>query len=161
MSDSTGTGLDTAVDEVARRMRTYVEVARGVRAEFSPEQADLDPRVEDVGDELGRALRRFTDAFEAELGFIPHLETVYDNGPTGDDPSDPLVELAVDEFRVALIVGVEGGKPDALDTVLPIIDDATNDLVHQLLEQGFEVPTFSVSRGLFDDGFETDDEEAP
>ena len=158
--------VDAAVDEMATRMRSYVQVARGVRAEFSPEQADLDPRVEDATRELGFALGRFEDAFQSELGFVPVVDTVWDARIEDGEPEGPPVELLIDEFRVGMLVAAaDGASPDALDAVLPIIDDATSQLVDRLWDQGFTVTEFFVSRGedASLDGFETDvdDEELP
>lgn len=153
---------DAAVDEVTERIRTYLEIARGVRAEFSPEQADLDPRVENASRDLGLALGRFEGAFEAELGFVPEVGAIWDAPPVDVEPTQPGTLLA-DQFSVGMVVGVaDGTSPDALDAVLPIIDDATSQLVERLWGQGFEVTEFFVARG--DDvgleGFDTDDEEA-
>lgn len=148
-SDPAPGDVDRGIDEVARGLRAYVDVARGVRAEFSPEQADLDPRVEDAARELGFALGRFEDAFEGELGFVPEVGAVWASEPLADDdPEQPPIELLVDEFRVGMVVGVvDGASPDSLDAVLPIIDDATSALVDRLWDQGFSVTEFFVSRG--------------
>ena len=160
--------MDRSVEEVAQRLRTYLEVARGVRQEFSPEQADLDPRVEDAARELGFSLGRFEDAFSGELGFVPEVGASWAAEPISDEPEQPPIELLVDEFRVGMVVGVaDGTSPEALDAVLPIIDDATSALVDRLWEHGFSVTEFFVSRGedaslddlgvgLADDGDELD-----
>ncbi|HEY9525030.1 MAG TPA: hypothetical protein VIR33_17465, partial [Thermopolyspora sp.] len=68
MSPADVEGLDAAVDDAIRALRHYVEVGRGVRAEFEPEQADLDPRVEQAAIDLGLVLGRLEDAFTDELG---------------------------------------------------------------------------------------------
>lgn len=140
--------VDAGVADVARRLDAYVAVARGVRAEFSPEQADLDPRVEDAARELGFALGRFEDAFEGELGFVPEVGAAWSSEPLVDAPEQPPIELLVDEFRIGMVVGVaDGTSPEALDAVLPIIDDATTVLMDRLWDQGFSVTEFFVSRG--------------
>jgi hypothetical protein len=147
-SDQNPGDVDRSVDEVARHLRAYVEVSRGVRSEFSPEQADLDPRVEDAARELGFALGRFEDAFEGELGFVPEVGAAWVSEPLADEPEQPPTELLVDEFRIGMVVGVaDGTSPDALDAVLPIIDDATSSLVDRLWDHGFNVTEFFVSRG--------------
>lgn len=167
MNETAPGPVDRVVGEVTQRMRAYVEVSRGVRAEFEPTQADLDPRVEDAARELGFALGRFEDAFENELGFLPEVGSIWGGDDDVDDePEQPPVELAVDEFRVGMVVGTtDGSSPDALDAVLPIIDDAATQLVDRLGDQGFTVTEFFVSRGddTLLDGLETDvdDEEQP
>ncbi|MFP5346470.1 MAG: hypothetical protein ACLGIA_05540 [Actinomycetes bacterium] len=146
--------LDTSLEEVVDALRRYVAVARGVRAEFDPEQADLDPRVEEATVALGLALGRFEDDIDSEVGFVPTLQPMWERDDTDDDLSadeddtDGAALLTADEFSVGLVVGVESpAPPEALDRVLGIVDDAASALVDKLEREGYVVTEYFVARG--------------
>ena len=157
MSPADNRPLDAAVEDAIRALRHYVEVGRGVRAEFEPEQADLDPRVEQAAIDLGLVLGRLEDAFTDELGFMPTIE------PTWDD--DELVTSAdgaaasrglpgpvtADTFSLGLVVSTdlpgELDGPDPLDGVVGLLDEAAASLVDRLGDNGFLVTEYFVARG--------------
>ncbi|GAB2685905.1 hypothetical protein [Thalassiella azotivora] len=158
---TTGDDLDAAVEDAVAALRSYVTLARGVRGEFDPEQADLDPRVEESAVSLGLALGRLEDEFESTVGFVPTIEPMWedDGGPVEDDEPEAVPPLAADAFSVGLVVGVdEGRSPDQLDGVIEVLDEAAGDLVARLEADGFVVSEYFVARGEHAGGGPGDDE---
>ena len=137
--------LDQQVERLAARLREYVAVARGVRTEFDAAAADLDPRVEDVAEAVGRDLAAFSEAFEAEVGFLPIWDASY---RAAEPVTGPEAAGAADGFTLGLVVGVgEGGDPDRLSDVFDIMDEAAVSLVERFESDGFVVSEYLLTRG--------------
>lgn len=161
---TTANDLDAALAQAVEALQQYVTVARGVRGEFDPEQADLDPRVEQAAIALGLALGRFEDEFEAEIGFVPTVEPAWagshdedadDEGPEGGSAPDGEGSLAADAFSMGMVVGADPtASGEQLDGVLGILDDAAGQLVDRLESEGYVVTRYFVARGEHAGGLE-------
>jgi hypothetical protein len=155
--------LHAAVEALAGALHEYVATAVGVRAEFGAEEADEDPRILALESRVGGFNAALYDLLHERLGM--HADLV---GMTWDDDSDADDDAAqetseVDAFHVGLVVSRTPAAGDrTLDSVLDLVEAGASDLTQTLVEAGFEVVEWGVSRGaavdLGDD--EPDEDEA-
>lgn len=137
--------LDRQVDRLVARLHEYVAVARGVRSEFDAVSADLDPRVEDAAEAVGRDLTAFSQAFEAEVGFLPIWDPSYSAAEPVAGPEEPGT---ADGFTLGLVVGVgDSGDPERLADVFDLLDEAAVSLVERFESEGFVVSEYLLTRG--------------
>jgi hypothetical protein len=154
--------LHDAVALLAAALHSYVDTAVGVRAEFGSAEADEDPRILAIEAEVGSLNARLYDALHETLGLHADLTGMsWDDGEEGDADAPPSA-TDVDTFHLGFVVGPPTGPSDqTLDSVLDLIDEGGAEVAQQLVDAGFEVVEWGVSRGgpvLFGDD-EDDDEE--
>ena len=163
LSGVDATDLHAAVDRLADVLHRYVETAVGVRQEFGTAEADEDPRILAIESQVGVLNARLYDLLHARLGLHPDLTGM----SWGDEESDadaPPQEPDVETFHLGFVVGQQPGPSDlTLDSVLDLVEHGGADLAQRLVEAGFVVGEWGVSRGapvLFDED-DDEDEEGP
>ncbi|GII99581.1 hypothetical protein CLV28_0152 [Sediminihabitans luteus] len=153
--------LHAAVDRVAALLHEYVDTAVGVRAEFGAAEADEDPRILALESRVGTLNAELYDALHGTLGMHPDLtSTVWSPDADLDEavPDDDATDA--DVFYLGYVVGTPTGTTDGtLDGVMGIIDAAGSGIVQQLVDQGYHVGEWAVSRGEAPDFFEDDEED--
>ncbi|MBT0992741.1 hypothetical protein KIN34_00355 [Cellulomonas sp. DKR-3] len=152
--------LHAAVDALAGALHEYVATAVGVRAEFGAEEADEDPRILALESRVGGFNAALYDLLHDRLGMHADLVgmTWDDDGDTADDATDEAGE--VDAFHVGLVVSRTPAAGDrTLDSVLDLVEAGASDLTQTLVEAGFEVVEWGVSRGAAVDLGEDEDDE--
>ncbi|MES1247409.1 MAG: hypothetical protein ABUS54_07030 [Actinomycetota bacterium] len=155
--------LHDAVAMLAAALHTYVDTAVGVRAEFGSQEADEDPRVLAVEAEIGSLNARLYDALHETLGLHADLTGMsWDDGEEGDADAPPSA-IQADTFHLGFVVGPPTGTSDlSLDGVLDLVDASGAEIAQQLVDAGYEVAEWGVSRGgpvLFGDEDDEDDED--
>ncbi|BDZ40891.1 hypothetical protein GCM10025865_01900 [Paraoerskovia sediminicola] len=154
--------LHAAVDRITAALHEYVGAAVGVRAEFGAAEADDDPRILALEARIGMLNGQLYDAFHDALGTHPDVtsqiwEPADDDG-ADDDPDVRATEA--DVFYLGYVVGTPRTTTDAtLDGVMEIIDSAGARIAQQLLDTGFHVGEWGVSRGEAPDFFDEEDDE--
>jgi hypothetical protein len=153
--------LHDAVALLAAALHSYVDTAVGVRAEFGSTEADEDPRILALESEIGSLNARLYDALHETLGLHADLTGMsWDDGVESDADAPPS-STDVDTFHLGFVVAPPSGPSDqTLDAVLDLIDGGGADVAAALVEAGFEVVEWGVSRGgpvLF--GEDEDDDE--
>ncbi|GEL95644.1 hypothetical protein [Cellulomonas composti] len=155
------TPLHAAVDELAATLRTYVETAVGVRAEFGAHESDEDPRILSLEAHVGTLNAALYDALHTHLGMHADLTGMTWGGEEHDD--DGADEPSqVDSFHLGVVVGLTPAAADrTLDSALDVLEAAGADVAQSLVEAGFVVTEWGVARGSaveFDwDGHEEDE----
>jgi hypothetical protein len=159
------TGVDPApfhalVDELAATLHGYVDTAVGVRAEFGSTEADEDPRVLALENQVGGLNARLYDLLHARLGLHPELTgMIWEDDETPHH--DPDQRVSVDEFHLGFLIGLPPEPTDqTAEAALGLIDDGGADLVERLISAGFTVQEWGSSRGG-PVGFDDDDEDGP
>jgi hypothetical protein len=146
--------LRATVTELHARVDAWAAAIEGVAAESDGDstQAMADPRLEAAQDRFYEGLSEFEDASLPVLGLVPD-----------DDEDDDEVEtmaFSADDFFLHFLVGVAPTTPrDRLDEAFELIHQAGHAVVDQLVDAGFDVPTFAASRGEPDVTTYDDDED--
>ena len=157
-------GVDTGamhstVSELAAALHEYVDTAAGVRAEFGASEADEDPRVLALEAHVSGLNARLYDLLHERLGIHADL-TGMSWGDEDEGDADGLPEpLEVDTFHLGFVVGPPPGTSDlSLESVLDLVEQGGAELAQHLVDAGFEVGEWGVSRGAAV-AFEEDEEE--
>lgn len=153
--------LHDAVTLLAAALHSYVDTAVGVRAEFGSAEADEDPRILALEAEIGSLNARLYDALHETLGLHADLTGMsWDDGEEGDADAPPT-PTTVDTFHIGFVVAPPATPSDlSLDGVLDLVDGGGADVAAALVEAGFEVVEWGVSRGgpvLFGEDEDEDD----
>lgn len=154
--------LHASVDRLAAALHRYVDTAVGVRSEFGAHEADEDPRVLSIEHEVGGLNAELYDLLHTRLGMHADLTGMSwgDEDETDEDaaPSDEVL----DSFHLGFVVGPGPAASDrSLDSVLDVLDSSGADIAQTLVDAGFEVTEWGVSRGapvLFEEVDEDDEE---
>ena len=155
--------LHDAVAMLAAALHAYVDTAVGVRAEFGSAEADEDPRILAVEAEIGSLNARLYDSLHDALGLHADLTGMsWDDGEEGDADAPPSA-IQADTFHLGFVVGPPTGTSDlSLDGVLDLVDASGAEIAQQLVDAGYEVAEWGVSRGgpvLFGDEDDEDEDE--
>ena len=143
-----GAPLHAAVDELAQALRTYVDTAVGVRAEFGAREADEDPRILSLESRIGTLNAALYDALHAHLGMHADLTGMTWGGEEHDEDTLEEAPDEVDAFHLGLVVGLTPAAADrTLDSALDVVEAAGADLAQALVEAGFTVSEWGVARG--------------
>jgi len=132
--------LRAAVAALHARVDEWAAAVEGIAHESGGDstEAMADPRLEAAQDRFYESLSHFEEASLPVLGLVPVEET---------EPDEPLT-FSADDFFLHFLVGVTPATPRGrLDEAFELIHAAGHALVDQLLDAGFEVPTFAASRG--------------
>ncbi len=151
--DAPLTGVDpaamhAAVDALAVTLHAYVNTAVGVRAEFGAHEADEDPRILSLEGEIGGLNAALYDLLHQRLGMHADLTGMSwgDEEQSSDDAPADLED--VDTFHLGLVVGRTPAAGDrTLDSALDLVESAGAEVAQALVESGFEVTEWGVSRG--------------
>ncbi|WP_244666268.1 hypothetical protein [Myceligenerans indicum] len=147
--------LHRAVDTLAATLHDYVRTAVGVRAEFGAAEADEDPRVHVLEEQVGQRNADLFDALHGALGMHPDLTTsIWEPGAGAPHDEDQPVVQRAESFYLSFLVAARGNDA-SLDGVLSLIDGAGEDVAERLSDGGYEVLEWISSRGApagFDDG---------
>lgn len=155
--------LHAAVDALAASLHSYVDTAVGVRAEFGAQEADEDPRILSLESEIGGLNAGLYDLLHARLGLHADLTGMSwgdeDEGDADAAPAEPDVET----FHVGFVVtrGASAGDR-TLDSVLDVVEAGGAEIAQTVVDSGFDVHEWGVSRGapvLFDEDADDEEEE--
>ncbi|ROS76976.1 hypothetical protein [Cellulomonas sp. PhB143] len=155
--------LHRAVDRVAEALHEYVESAVGVRAEFGAAEADEDPRILALESRIGMLNGALYDTLHDALGTHPDVTSqIWEPEDEADPDEDPeAAGTDADVFYLGYVVGTPVATTDAtLDGVMEIIDSAGARIAQQLLDTGYHVGEWGVSRGDAPDFFDDEDDDA-
>jgi hypothetical protein len=137
--------LRSAVEALHQRLDAWHAAVEGIAAEAGGNTAEAlaDPRLEAAEERFDEALQDFNVAAERVLGVTEVDDVIL------DDDTDELPEVLVaEDYFVHFVVGAdEGVDPERFQEALEIIDAAAFSILERLEEAGFDVPTFSTSRG--------------
>jgi hypothetical protein len=140
--------LHASVDALATALHAYVQTAVGVRAEFGAHEADEDPRVLSLEAEIGGLNARLYDLLHERLGLHADLTGMSWGDDEEGDADAPPAPADVDTFHMGFVVGPQQGTSDlSLDSVLDLVDSGGADIAQRLVDAGFEVTEWGVSRG--------------
>lgn len=158
-----GTSMHLAVDKLAAALHDYVETVVGVRTEFSPHDADEDPRVLALETRISALNAGLYDEIHHLLGLHPDLTTMTWSSRWADpDPDAARPQTDLDTFSLGFVVSPGAGPASStLDSVLEILDAGGEDLVAALADAGFDVLEWATTRGgpaPFEDMEDEDDE---
>jgi hypothetical protein len=157
------TDLHAAVAALAAALHVYVDVAVGVRAEFGSTEADEDPRILALESEVGGLNARLYDLLHDRLGVHADLTGMSWGDEEHGDADAPPSDAEVDTFHLGFVVGPPAGTSDlTLDSVLDQVEQGGADIAQRLVDAGFEVGEWGVSRGAavaFEEDELDDDEE--
>ncbi|WP_308439499.1 hypothetical protein [Cellulomonas marina] len=118
----------------------------GVRSEFGATEADDDPRVLALEQQVGGLNARLYDLVHGTLGVHPDLTGMaWDDEGDGDE--DALgVDPDVETFHLGFVVS----RPPAdrtFDSALDLVDAGGAEIVERLQVAGFEVGEWGTARG--------------
>lgn len=154
--------LHDAVDELGMALHAYVDTAVGVRAEFGASEADEDPRVLALENQVAVLNARLYDLLHQRLGMHSELTGMVWEDPPGTGADRDTDEEDTDEFHLGFVVTLPAGPSDqSIAAVLGIVDNGGAEIVERLLDSGFSVEGWGAARGgpvSFDDGKDGDDE---
>ncbi|MDM7830859.1 hypothetical protein [Cellulomonas edaphi] len=155
------TELHAAVEALAAALHSYVDTAVGVRAEFGAQEADEDPRILSLESEIGALNATLYDGLHATLGLHADLTGMsWGDEDEGDVDAAP-VEPDVETFHVGFVVTRGSAAGDrTLDSVLDVVEEGGATIAQAVVDSGFDVHEWGVSRGapvLFDE--DADDDE--
>ncbi|MFE6969540.1 hypothetical protein [Isoptericola sp. NPDC057653] len=167
--------MHRAVDALAAALHEYVQTAVGVRAEFGAAEADEDPRVLALENQVGQLNAGVFDALHDGLGMHPDLtSSVWEGEDEDDEHAHDAPEGAVpaEVFYLGFVVADPApGGAVTLDGVVELLDEAGADVAQRLFDGGYEVAEWATSRGAavefgdddVDDDLtdDEDDEEGP
>jgi hypothetical protein len=140
--------LHAAVEQLSAALHGYVDTAVGVRAEFGAHEADEDPRVLSLEGDIGALNARLYDLLHDQLGMHADLTGMSWGDEEETDADAPPVPDAVDTFHLGFVVGPQAAASDmSLDSVLDLIDSGGADIAQHLVDAGFTVSEWGVSRG--------------
>lgn len=140
--------LHAAVDRLTTALHSYVETAVGVRAEFGAHEADEDPRVLSLESEIGGLNAQLYDLLHTRLGLHADLTGLSWGDEEEQDADAPPAPADVDTFHMGFVVGPPTGPSDlSLESVLDLVDAGGADIAQRLVDAGFEVSEWGVSRG--------------
>ncbi|WP_029290978.1 hypothetical protein [Cellulomonas sp. HZM] len=162
------TGVDAAdlhgaVDALTAALHSYVDTAVGVRAEFGSSEADEDPRILSLEAEIGSLNAGLYDLLHERLGMHADLTGMSWGDEDEGDEDSVDVEPDVETFHVGFVVSRTAAAGDrTLDSVLDVVEAGGGDIAQAVVDSGFDVHEWGVSRGapvLFEaDEDEEDDE---
>ncbi|MEN0130505.1 MAG: hypothetical protein AAGC49_13755 [Brevundimonas sp.] len=155
------TDLHAAVASLTAALHSYVDTAVGVRAEFGAQEADEDPRILSLESEIGALNAGLYDLLHSRLGLHADLTGMsWGDEDEGDADSAP-VEPDVETFHVGFVVSRAAAAGDrTLDSVLDVVEAGAGEIAQSVVDSGFDVHEWGVSRGapvLFDE--DADDDE--
>ncbi|WP_456845639.1 hypothetical protein [Cellulomonas sp. P5_C6] len=140
--------LHAAVAALATALHGYVDVAVGVRAEFGSTEADEDPRVLALESEIGGLNAKLYDLLHERLGLHADLTGMSWGDDEHGDADAPPSDAEIDTFHLGFVVGPPPGTSDlSLDSVLDLVEQGGAELAQHLVDAGFEVGEWGVSRG--------------
>lgn len=146
--------LRALVAEQHKRLDSWLATLEGCLDEASGlGAAEADPRLEAADDALAEIDVRRQFAAADVLG-------ITDGELDEEDLEGDGGGVLADDFFVHLVVGVaDDTDAERLDSVLHIVDRASGEIVDRLVDDGFVVPQWGVSRGeLLLDDFDEEDE---
>lgn len=149
--------LHELVTTLTAALHDYVDTAVGVRAEFDSATAEDDPRMEVVEDRIAQINSALAEAFEKQLGLVSgHTTEAWDEDDADDD--EDVDDDGTATFELSFTVApTELVAPD-IDAAFAVVESAGEDAVRRLYASGFEVREWGVSRDLFED-VDDDDED--
>ena len=154
--------LHAAVEMLSAALHGYVDTAVGVRAEFGAHEADEDPRVLSLEGEIGALNARLYDLLHDQLGMHADLTGMsWGDEEEGDADAAPA-EPDVETFHVGFVVtrGASAGDR-TLDSVLDVVESGGAEIAQAVVDSGFDVHEWGVSRGapvLFDEDADEEEE---
>jgi len=155
--------LHVAVDTLAASLHSYVDTAVGVRAEFGAQEADEDPRILSLESAIGALNAELYDLLHARLGLHADLTGMsWGDEEEGDADAAP-VEPDVETFHVGFVVsrGASAGER-TLDSILDVVEAGGAEIAQSVVDNGFEVHEWGVSRGapvLFEEDIDEEDDQ--
>jgi hypothetical protein len=153
------TDLHGCVDALAAALHRYVDAAVGVRAEFGSTEADEDPRILVLESEIGGLNAQLYDLLHERLGIHADLTGMSWGDDEHGDADAPRSDAEIDTFHLGFVVGPPPNTSDlSLDSVLDLVEQGGAELAQHLVDAGFEVGEWGVSRGAAV-AFEEDEEE--
>ncbi|GEA80789.1 hypothetical protein [Cellulomonas uda] len=160
LTDVDPAGLHAAVDALAAALHEYVDAAVGVRAEFGSTEADEDPRILALEARVGTLNAALYDQIHDRLGMHSDLTGMTWQEDEGGHDDAPSEDDEADTFHVGLVVVRTPAAGDrTLDSALDIVESGAGDLTQALVDAGFEVAEWGVSRGAHVDFGDEDDDE--
>jgi hypothetical protein len=154
--------LHAAVDALAGALHAYVDTAVGVRAEFGAHEADEDPRILSLESEIGGLNASLYDLLHTRLGLHADLTGMsWGDEEEGDADAAPI-EPDVETFHIGFVVSRAAAAGDrTLDSVLNVVEAGGSEIAQSVVDSGFDVHEWGVSRGapvLFDEDVDEEDE---